>query len=216
MKFSWDDLGQLGRRVADTISDAADTVGKKTGEVVEVQKIKSQISTWQRMNEKDCRDMGKMLYDKYKNGETVDPVFAAVCEEIKSRMDDIRDAEKKIVEIRGNGFCRECQTPLAKGMAYCPTCGAKVEPEEDDFFEEEDIFEQDTIFEEETMEEAKPEAKSEETDSGEAAETGEAEALKEAVTATVTAEDEADQAKPDTEESLADQVDSLEGKEGEV
>ena len=35
MKFSWDDVEQLGKRVADTLYDAADTVGKKTGEVVE-------------------------------------------------------------------------------------------------------------------------------------------------------------------------------------
>lgn len=212
MKFSWDDLGQLGRRVADTISDAADTVGKKTGEVVEVQRIKNQIGQQERANEKDFLDMGKMIFEKHKSGETVDPAFAAVCEQIESRLDEIREAEKKIVEIRGNGFCRECQTPLAKGMAYCPTCGAKVETEEDSIFEEDDIFEQDTIFEEETMEEAEPEEVKTETET----KAGEAEALKEAVMATVAAEYEAEQAKPDTEESLADQVDSLEGKEGEV
>ena len=57
MKFSWDDVEQLGKRVADTLYDAADTVGKKTGEVVETQKLKNQIYTMRRENAKDWLEM---------------------------------------------------------------------------------------------------------------------------------------------------------------
>lgn len=190
MKFTLEDLEQLGRRVADTLTEAADTVGKKTEEVIEVQKIRSQISMLRRENEKAFQDMGRILYTKYQDGESVDPSCAALCEEIEKHMEAIEEYEKKLVELRGKGFCKECQTPLSKGMAYCPTCGAKVENEEEPA--EEDIFESESIFEEEIEE------KAEET--------------------VVFPEEMEEQHEPakEVEEDLEDLVDSLEGKEGEV
>ncbi len=55
--------------IVDRISDTAETVGKKAGEVVEVQKIKGKIRTLERNNRRDFRDLGRMVYERYKNGE---------------------------------------------------------------------------------------------------------------------------------------------------
>ena len=143
-----------------------------------------------RENEKAFQDMGRILYTKYQDGESVDPSCAALCEEIEKHMEAIEEYEKKLVELRGKGFCKECQTPLSKGMAYCPTCGAKVENEEEPA--EEDIFESESIFEEETEETAE-----------------------ETVVFPEEMEEQHEPAK-EVEEDLEDLVDSLEGKEGEV
>lgn len=189
MKFNWDDLGEFGKKVADTLYEAADTVGKKTGEVVEVQKLKNQVYALRRENAKDCLDIGRMVFAKYQGGGEIDEDYKELCEEMEARDQEILACEKKIAEMKGTEFCQNCHAPVAEGMKFCPFCGAKLA--EEDIFEDEDTEED--IFEEEA------EAASAETILAEDADEAEknAEAIFE-------------------EEDLAEYVDELEGKEGEV
>lgn len=188
MKFSWDDLGELGKKVADTLYEAADTVGKKTGEVVEVQKLKNQIYALRRENAKDCLDIGRMVFAKYQGGGEIDEDYKELCQEMEEREKEILSCEKKVAEMKGAGFCKKCHAPVENGMKFCPFCGEKLDEnvDEDDIFDEDDfgeeIFEAEDIFEEE-------------------AETAAVETI---------LEEEVDEA------DIADYVDELEGKEGEL
>ena len=64
------DLGKIKSEKAEVVAkktgEVADVVVKKTEQTVEVQKIKSQISVMQRNNDRDYRDIGKMIYDNSK------------------------------------------------------------------------------------------------------------------------------------------------------
>ena len=163
MKFSWDDVEQLGKRVADTLYDAADTVGKKTGEVVETHKLKNQIYTMRRENAKDWLEMGRSLYEAYKNGKAHSEDFHEICEKIREREEEILACEKKVSEMKGETRCANCHETVQKGMNFCPFCGTKVDTEEDIFEEEDDVSEEaiaeeaaaaeEEIFEEENLEE---------------------------------------------------------------
>ena len=168
MKFSWDDVEQLGKRVADTLYDAADTVGKKTGEVVETQKLKNQIYTMRRENAKDWLEMGRSLYEAYKNGEAHSEDFHEICEKIREREEEILVCEKKVSEMKGEARC------------------AKVETEED-IFEEEDTTEE-TIAEEEAA----------------------------AAEEEIFEEENLEEIRAAYEQSLADEVSALDGKEGDL
>ena len=85
--------------IVDRISDTAETVGKGEGEVVEVQKIKGKIRTLERNNRRDFRDLGRMVYERYKNGEVQEGEFFDLCENISEREDEIKVCELEIESI---------------------------------------------------------------------------------------------------------------------
>ena len=85
--------------IVDRISDTAETVVKKAGEVVEVQKIKGKIRTLERNNRRDFRDLGRMVYERYKNGEVQEGEFFDLCENISEREDEIKVCELEIESI---------------------------------------------------------------------------------------------------------------------
>ena len=76
------------------------TVGKKTGEVVETQKLKNQIQM-RRENAKDWLEMGRSLYEAYKNGKAHSEDFHEICEKIREREEEILACEKKVSEMKG-------------------------------------------------------------------------------------------------------------------
>lgn len=51
---------EFGRMVSDVASD----ITKKTGDTLEIQKIKSNVRSLKRANERDLADIGRMVYEK--------------------------------------------------------------------------------------------------------------------------------------------------------
>ena len=68
----------LGKRLSETAND----LGKKAEDTVEIQKRKSDIRFLGRANDRDYMDIGKIIFEKYRNGEVVDTDMAALCEAI--------------------------------------------------------------------------------------------------------------------------------------
>ena len=75
---------QLGKK----ISDVAEDFGKKTEDTLEVQRIKSQIRSLDRANERDYIEIGKKIYEKFKAGEVADLEYIALCESIEKREEE--------------------------------------------------------------------------------------------------------------------------------
>jgi len=92
-----DFFGNLGKRISDTV----DEFGKKAEDTLEVQKIKNQIRIMNRGNERDFIDMGKMVYEKFKENEIVDMDLVTFCEEIEKRDEEIEKCEQNIARIKG-------------------------------------------------------------------------------------------------------------------
>lgn len=92
-----DFLGRLGKKIGDTVED----LGKKAEDTLDIQRIKGQINTMKRANERDFTDMGKIIYERFEKGEVVDTDFIAFCEEIEKREEEIKDCEQEISRIKG-------------------------------------------------------------------------------------------------------------------
>ena len=56
-----DFFGDLGKK----ITEVADDIGRMAGDTIETQKIKSQIRSLKRANDKDNMDIGRMLYEEF-------------------------------------------------------------------------------------------------------------------------------------------------------
>lgn len=87
----------LGKRISDVAAD----IGKKTGDTLEIQKIKSDIRALKRANERDLIDIGRMVYEKFQDGEVSDMDYVTLCEEIEKRDEEIEKQEELIVKIQG-------------------------------------------------------------------------------------------------------------------
>ena len=88
---------EFSRRVSDVASD----ITKKTGDTLEIQKIKSNVRTLKRANERDLADIGRMVYEKFQSGEVSDMDYVTLCEEIEKREEEIEKQEEEIVKIQG-------------------------------------------------------------------------------------------------------------------
>ena len=113
----------LGKRITET----AGAVTKKTEEVVGAQKIKSQIRAEERNKERDLQDLGKLVYDRFQNGEVVDTAFIELCGAVEHHEEAIQSYLGEMAELKGMELCKNCKGELKPDMLYCPKCGTKIE-----------------------------------------------------------------------------------------
>ena len=90
-------LNNIGKK----FMDVAEELEKKTEDTLEVQKIKSEIRSLKRANERDLIDIGKMVYEKFHNGEVSDIDYVVLCEAIEKREEEIAEQEEAIKRIKG-------------------------------------------------------------------------------------------------------------------
>lgn len=146
---------ELGKYIGET----ATTVGNKAGEVIETQKLKSQVRSLTHENTVDLLELGRGVYEQYKNGTALDEKRRRLCEAISSREESIAEFEEKISAIKGAGKCPNCGKMVAKEMVFCPYCGEKmpavtVDEEETPGDDTEDVTlreEEASLFEEEAV-----------------------------------------------------------------
>lgn len=86
--------------IVDRISEAADQVGKKADEVIETQRIKNKIRGLEKDNRRNFRDLGRMIYEKYQNGEEVEEEYIPFCEAVKEREEQIRSCEIELIRVK--------------------------------------------------------------------------------------------------------------------
>ena len=66
----------------------------------EKEKIKNDIRSMKRSNERDLKDIGRMVYEKFRKGEVDDTEYISLCEEIEKREEEIEKQEEQIVKIK--------------------------------------------------------------------------------------------------------------------
>ncbi len=140
------DWGKVISEKAEVVSKKAgetfDVVAKKTEQTVEIQKIKSQIHVMEKNNDRDYRDIGKIIYDKFKKGEGADAEFIELCDAIAEREEAIAKAKEEIAGIKGLDVCPNCDAHIEPNATFCSKCGTKIDAltdeAEDAEFEEEE------------------------------------------------------------------------------
>lgn len=118
----WEDLGKRLGETAEHVSD-------RTGEAVELQKLKSQIRAQRKENEEDLLELGLMVYEQYKKGMMPEEEAAGLCEAIRNREESIMEYRRKISDIKGHFSCGGCGRTVANDMQYCPYCGTRMTEE---------------------------------------------------------------------------------------
>ena len=152
-----------------TLKKTVDTVGKKTDEFVEIQKIRTRQHVLEDQIEKNYQDIGQIIYNRYLNGEAFDENLAGICKDITDLEKEIADCKDEVANKRGRVVCPACGANVPKDAAFCMCCGAAMpvkeeKPEDAEFVHvepEEEVSEEEKTAEEVLDEE--PEEKAEET-----------------------------------------------------
>ena len=182
-------FGNLGQ----ALSKTAKELSGRAEDVYETQRLKNKISAEERQIDKIMADLGKIVYQRYKEAVSVDDVQKALCEQRMEQIEQLR-TDINDLKIRTRRICPSCGKEVEKNAAFCKFCGAACPIQE----EEEDAG--DTI--DGTAEEVEEEKKSEEA----AEEVAETEEDTEAAdTAEVTEEPTADEAGEEITEAEAEE-----------
>ncbi len=117
------DFTALKKRIMDT----AESAGKKAGDMVELTKMKMQVSQYKSELSKAHEKLGAMVYNMMKEDEEDTSAISVCIDEIDYILDKIQEAEEKVKELRKVTCCQSCGGEISSDVCFCPKCGAKIE-----------------------------------------------------------------------------------------
>ncbi len=136
------------KNISKTFRETMGTVGKKTDEFVEIQKIRNRQGQLESRIENNYQEIGRKIYWRFRNGEAFDEQLAELCREIMRMEKEVEACKEQVAEKKGQTICPSCGAGVPKEASFCMYCGAplperKEEKTEDADFTEvpEDAFE---------------------------------------------------------------------------
>lgn len=112
------------------VSDTAKAAARKSGELVEVTKLNAAINQESEKIEKSYNAIGKIIYEKYSNGEKYTDDIRVLCDEIDEFCASLQGMRDRINDLRNIILCKNCGNELEEDALYCPKCGVKAVKEE--------------------------------------------------------------------------------------
>lgn len=103
-----------------------DIAAKKTGEFVSVSAQKIKISSLYSKLNSSYSMLGKRCFNELRNNEVDDPEVAALIDEIKGYIAEIKTLKDEVDDIEGKVTCKKCGRKVNKTSAFCNFCGCKI------------------------------------------------------------------------------------------
>lgn len=108
----------------------AQAAGQKAGEWMEIGKLSMALADLNSDVERLYAEIGRMVYDAYKDKETSTEELNIKCEYIDEKLTEIAELRRKIAELKKVKQCPVCGENNPHENLYCAQCGAKLEEEE--------------------------------------------------------------------------------------
>lgn len=106
--------------------DAADYAGKKTGEFVEISKLRISASETEKKISDEYRELGKMVYKAAKEQADCTDYVQEKATAIDSLYEQFTELNNKINELRKVKKCPQCSYENLQEAEYCIKCGTKL------------------------------------------------------------------------------------------
>ncbi len=114
-------LENFGRKVG----EAAQAAAKKSGELVEITKLNVNINTEEDKIQKLYAQIGKSVYEKFRQSGTTEDHIKEACEAITVHEQNIKSIKEKIAEVKGTKTCTACGSDMERTQLFCSKCGAR-------------------------------------------------------------------------------------------
>ncbi len=118
-----ENLKKTAEKAIDSAESATKKAIKKTTESVNVVKLKISIKDIEGNIENIYKELGKMLYNEYKEGAEFDGEYREMCQRIEEHLEEVAILKTKIAEINNKQVCPKCGNYTAEDAKYCSTCG---------------------------------------------------------------------------------------------
>lgn len=106
--------------------DAADFAGKKTGEFVELSRLKISASSVEKKIDSEYLELGKMVYKSAKDHTDCTEYVTEKAAAIDALFEEHAELEQKISELRNVKKCPQCSYGNTSEAEYCSKCGTKL------------------------------------------------------------------------------------------
>ena len=104
---------------------------RKSGELLEVTKLKFDQSKLEKEMENNLAGLGALVYQKYKGDGDVDDEIDRLCQSTARLEDEIKLVIQQIEKLHPKTLtCPECKVELPSGGKFCSYCGSKVVKED--------------------------------------------------------------------------------------
>ncbi len=112
--------------VKSAVGNAAQTVVKKSGEVVEYSKIKYSMFDTSNGIKNLYAQIGEAIYKSYKNDTPIDDSVKEKCAEIDKLSEQLEVYAEQLSGINSSVKCSACGKNVKDECTYCPYCGDKL------------------------------------------------------------------------------------------
>ncbi|MFZ5597060.1 MAG: zinc ribbon domain-containing protein [Bacillota bacterium] len=126
-----DILHKVGEK-AKGLGDIAREVTRKSGELLEVTKLKYEISKLEKEIENNFAGLGALVYQKFKGAGDTDGEVDRLLKNTATLENEIKELEKQIDKLNPKTLsCPECKVDLPAGGKFCSYCGTRILKDED-------------------------------------------------------------------------------------
>lgn len=104
----------------------AKTAGEKTGEFVELTKVKMEIADLEREMTSLYEGLGRLVYDGKQSGENVDELVDACIAQLDDQNEHLKELQEKLMESKNVVACKMCGALNENDAVFCNQCGEKL------------------------------------------------------------------------------------------
>ncbi|MFZ5634483.1 MAG: zinc ribbon domain-containing protein [Bacillota bacterium] len=106
-------------------------VTRKSGELLEVTKLKFEMSRLEKETENNLAGLGAVVYQKYKGAPDMDDEIDRLCQSTARLEEEMKVLQQQIEKLQPKTLtCPECKVDLPSGGKFCSYCGTKVAKED--------------------------------------------------------------------------------------
>lgn len=110
----------------DYAKSAANTVGKKAGQLKDYSKLRYSESGIKSEISKKKQALGDYVYTCTKTGEVDQKKMQAMVDEITELEENLQITKEMILSAKNRVVCKQCKTENEKDFVYCCKCGQKL------------------------------------------------------------------------------------------
>lgn len=125
--MNFDKLNHFGKNVSKTVTNTYKAATKKSGELIEEAKLRMQIASENDKISEKLEEIGAIVYEDYKSGESNYTAFEDLCKEIEESEVEVASMNAKILEMKKLKQCSICENVVGRNDKYCSKCGAEQE-----------------------------------------------------------------------------------------
>ncbi|MBP3284659.1 MAG: zinc ribbon domain-containing protein [Clostridia bacterium] len=137
--MNFEKLNHLGKNVSKTVTKTYKAATEKSGKLIEEAKLRLQIASENDKISEKLEEIGAIVYEDYKSGESNYTSFEDLCKEIEESELAVSTMNAKILEMKKLKQCPICENVVGRNDKYCSKCGAEQEVTEEPEEEEEPL-----------------------------------------------------------------------------